>query len=156
RRLEDQFGLDRIVEIWERLVQLRSPGLLGRDPEFTEADRPFQSPAVGILPASDPQLPGHGLGIEDTVFRAWDPGAPGDQRRLFDVTGADHPYLRSALLTAIGDRISVRSNVFGVWLTVGFFEVVDETSSPARLGAEVGQAAGRHVRHRFFAIVDRT
>lgn len=156
RQLEDRFGLDRIIEIWERLLRLRSPGMLGPDPRVTETDRPFQSPAVGILPASDPQAHGRGVGIEDTIFRAWDPGAPGDRRRLFDVAGQDHPYSRSELLTAIDERVAVRSNVFAVWVTVGFFEVVDDTSSPIKLGAEIGQAANRQVRHRFFAIVDRT
>ncbi|MGH7339631.1 MAG: hypothetical protein ACREKH_04005, partial [Candidatus Rokuibacteriota bacterium] len=137
RELEDRFGLERIVEMWPRLLHLRSPGMLGPDPRVGETDRPFQSPAVGILPASDPQANGRGLGIEDTIFRAWDPSAPGD-RRLFDVTGQDHPYLRQALMTALEDRAAVRSNVFAVWLTVGFFEVVDEGSSPVKLGAEVG------------------
>jgi hypothetical protein len=156
RRLEDRFGLDRLVAIWERLLQLRSPGMLGPDPRLTETDRPFQSPAAGILPASDPQAHGRGVGIEDTIFRAWDPEAPGDRRRLFDVAGQDHPYVRSELLTAIDERVAVRSNVFAVWVTVGFFEVGDDTSSPIKLGAEIGQAANRQVRHRFFAIVDRT
>ena len=154
-RLEDRFGLDQVVAIRNRLVQLRSPGMVGRDPIVTETDRPFQSPAVGILPASDPQAHGRGVNIEDTIFRAANPGAPGDGR-LFDLAGQDHPYIQKELLTAIQDRIAVRSNVFAVWLTVGFFEVVDDTSSPVKLGAEIGQARGRQVRHRFFAIVDRT
>ena len=148
--------VDQVREIWTRLLQLRSPGVLDPEPTVTAADRPFLSSEVGILPASDPQANGRGVNIDDTIFRAWDPGARGDQRRLFDSDGEDHPYLRSQLLTTLYERSTSRSNVFAVWLTVGFFEVIDDAAQPVRLGAEIGQAEGRQVRHRFFAIVDRT
>src|SRR5262249_5861233 len=59
-------------------------------------------------------------------------------------------------LQKIFNNISTTSNIFAVWWTVGYFEVVDETVRPQRLRAEVGRAEGRHIRHRFFAILDHS
>jgi hypothetical protein len=67
-----------------------------------------------------------------------------------------HPYLRDQLLIKILSRLTTRSNVFAVWITVGFFEVKDERTRPVKLGREIDRAEARHVRHRMFAVVDRT
>src|SRR5262249_7791565 len=108
-------------------------------------DRPFWPLAMGTSPPGDPQYPTSG--IDETLLRLLRQQTSG---------GAIHPYVERELLTKVFNHLTTRSNVFAVWLTVGFFEVTDDTARPAKLGAEIGRAENRHVRHRMFAIVDRT
>jgi hypothetical protein len=140
------------------LLTLRTPG---DAPGLS--DRPFFSLAVGHSPkpgdgtyptGGDPLFP-KGSGINDTLLRAAVADGGADTPRLFEVAG-EHLYLRFELLTKLFNNVTTRSNVFAVWLTVAFFEVVDDTTRPVKLGREIDRAEGRHRRHRMFAVVDRT
>jgi hypothetical protein len=148
-----------VDQIFARLTALRTPG--GRP---GPNDRPFLSLAVGPSPrpgdalyptGGDPLFP-RGSGINETLLRSAAADGGADTRRLLEVPGAAHPYLRDELMTKIFNHVTTRSNVFAVWLTVGFFEVSDDTTRPVKLGAEFGRAQGRPIRHRMFAVVDRT
>jgi hypothetical protein len=118
----------------------------------------FSQGAGGTPP--DSQYP-NGNGIERTLLTS---GGTGDatKPRLLQVPVTDatpqtyHPYQQDALLTKIFSNVTTRSNAFAVFLTVGFFEVNDDTTRPVSLGAELNRSENRHVRHRMFAIVDRT
>src|SRR5262249_4849230 len=132
----------------------------------------FMPPSFGVYPPTDPQYPADQLqgnsftnptrGIEDTIFRSQrgrNTPILTDTRIITNLpsnkeypAGQPHPYLRQSLLNKIYQHISYRSNVFAVWVTVGFFEVDDL----GRLGKEIGRNEGRHVRHRMFSIVDRS
>ncbi len=144
--------------VYGRLLALRTPGTAPGP-----SDRPFLSLAVGHSPkpgdgtypaGGDPLFP-KGSGINDTLLRSAFPDGGADTSRLFETPG-EHPYLRFELLTKLFNHLTARSNVFAIWLTVAFFEVVDDTSRPVKLGPEIDRAEGRSRRHRMFAVVDRT
>jgi len=72
-------------------------------------------------------------------------------------------YFEYQAFQKIGNVFSTQSNVFAVWVTVGYFEVepnpngVDVAHPDGyRLGQEIGADSGNTVRHRFFSIIDRT
>ena len=170
-------GADTIPDqVFSQLVSSRTPGLttLGAN------DSPFMGLGTGFASASstDPLSP-NARGIDNTILRPLTTGAAWDQQRLLEEPGyfstpptfaagtaPPHPYQRYEMLTKIFNNITTRSNVFAVYLTVGFFEVLPpdpanglpggETFNPPKLGAEVGKAEGRNIRHRMFAIVDRS
>jgi hypothetical protein len=128
-------------------------------------DRPFRGMAVPYTNPGDIQYP-LGSGLEDTMLRP-DPADPNPnpaaKRRLFEPVALNanangHPYIKYEFLKKVFNSFTTRSNVFAVWVTVGFFEVLNDgvSGGPPQLGQEIGRAQNKHIRHRMFAIVDRT
>jgi hypothetical protein len=119
----------------------------GGNQDFLGGSYPYTptgtAPGVGDPP--NPPLP---LGIYDT-----------DDRRA-------HPYFRTEMLQKVMNLSTVRTHQYAVWITVGFFEVVNPGNPsmaavnpllvPDELGKELGAAEGKNVRYRGFFIVDRT
>jgi hypothetical protein len=138
------FNTGDVNTIFDRMVQSRNPSPAGSNVMQPGSDGvPFKGFSA--------------LTTEETLLRMADPNDPTNTAKVFDVgLTSDHPYKRKALLQKIYNNITPTSNVFAVWWTVGYFEVVDESVRPARLGAEIGRSENRHIRHRFFAIVDRS
>jgi hypothetical protein len=123
-------------------------------------DRPFRSLATGYTPATPAGPTGgqypNGTGVENTILSPAVLGKGPFAARLLDVPGATHPYMQRQALTKMFNNLTTRSNTFAVYVTVGFFEVRDDSVRPVKLGAEIGRSENRHVRHRMFALVDRS
>ncbi len=79
---------------------------------------------------------------------------------FFTNNGQSHPYLRNEMLNKILNNITTRSNTFAIWCTIGYFEVTNpgpySAANRPLLGAELDLDVGANIRHKFFAIVDRT
>ncbi len=85
-----------------------------------------------------------------------------------------NPYFRYNGLARLSNLVSNHSNVYAVWVTVGFFEVEPNTGllqrditlpldgvdlahpDGLRLGRELGSLEGKVKRHRAFYIIDRS
>ena len=131
------------------------PNLIPNTINPTSPDNPFWSLGVGQAGGGD-DWSANPRGLDNTILRS------GPNGTLFDLPAVDgvgqnrDAYQKKELLTKIFNSITTKSNTFGVWLTAGFFEVTDDSVKPVKLGAEIGKADGTNIRHRMFAIVDRT
>jgi hypothetical protein len=172
------FSAADVQNIWNNLIAIRNPdtetltelsstGTLTTVPgENYPSGRSqwFMPLSAGWTAAGDTQYPralgyANGLGIGNTLLQPFGAITP-IPNRLLEAPGdsaATHPYQRYELLNKIFNNLTTRSNCFAVWCTLGFFEVnqVDATGR-IYLGQELGRAENKHVRHRMFAIVDRS
>lgn len=126
-----------------------------------------------ILPAPQGLDPNTGREINATLLRE-DPLQADRPLFAFDAVTGDaalapyndpnrNPYFRYQQLQRLRNLVSTRSNVYAVWITVGYFEV---TPWPAgvdaghpdglQLGQELGYDSGEVRRHRAFYIFDRS
>ncbi len=179
RALCDAQGTSSFTEnaadtLFSNLIQSRTPGNGVPGPN----DRPFKSFATGYVAnglLGEQQYVANGSGIDDTLLRTTSspPNKPAAMAQppysnLLFATGAPnngaastHPYIQTELLQKIANNVTTTSHVFAVWLTAGFFEVQDIDAQgnplvPPLILSEIGRDQGRHIRHRMFAIIDRS
>ncbi len=157
QQASNYFKAKDVDDMFVNMVKVRNGG---QDVPFSGNDKPFSGMAAGYSTPPGTQVPPD-EGIQLTFLRALGANTGLNVPRLFDPPNQQnllqtHPAVRYELLTKTYNHLTTRSNVFAVWLTVGFFEVVDDAARPVKLGAEIGRAENRHIRHRMFAIVDRS
>jgi hypothetical protein len=139
---------------------------------FANPFRPYNGNAFVPLPALQ-----QAKQVDVTLFRSrfatHAPGPPLDDSdvpllEMSATTGVDpyrnvgkHTAFHYQLLNRLKNLVTTRSNVYAVWITVGYFEVEPVRPSPGNpdglaLGAEIGTDTGDVKRHRAFYIFDRT
>lgn len=156
-------------DLVDPVTSLILPGLPGSRPYRSGGflDRVIETDANGnttVDPGEDTNGNGTfetdtpGVALQQTMLRDLALDGTAIRRNLFEAringgaTEVDY-HARHRLLRKIANNTTNRSNVFIVWMTVGFFEAVDDSASGSvRIGA---QLAGLP-EHRGFFIVDRT
>ena len=77
-------------------------------------------------------------------------------------SAANSVYFQTQLMQRLSNLTTTRSNVYAVWITVGFFELKGAPGtggdgiSPYQVGREYGLDSGSRQRYRAFYIIDRT
>ncbi len=69
-----------------------------------------------------------------------------------------NPYFAYQNIMGLSNVTTPRSNVFAVWMTIGFFEIEEHpvNSGQQALGVEYGLETGENTRHKAFMIIDRS
>jgi hypothetical protein len=68
-----------------------------------------------------------------------------------------NPYFRNLAFQRAGNVFSSNSNVFAVWVTIGYFDFEDTNGDGIReFGREVGEGTGNIERNRGFYVIDRS
>ena len=159
----NNFTNTEVETIFNQFVNNRSPfnaPPVGTDPPVNNApafgDKPLWGFGVGKSAGGD-NWTSAARGIDSSILRGAGTGGGVFDLPAANVTGvARDSNQRKELLSKITNNITTKSNIFAVWITTGYFEVTDDSTQPPLLGAEIGKADGINIRHRMFAIIDRT
>jgi len=156
----NHFTVSEVQTVWNLLrggrFQDVNGGTVGVNPATPGAvERPLWGAAPISGQGKDPQYPDqgpNGVGVQNTLYG----GALTPQTLSAPPSTTPNPYAYFELLTKIQNNVTTRSNTFAVFLTVGFFKVIDDTALPVKLGAEIKNRTGQPTRRKMFAVVDRT
>lgn len=144
----------------------------------TTADLLAQMPGTPVFPAVDATLlrsiettgiTGRQPVLGNYLMPSSFPEVTGQQLAFTLQNRKTNPYFRYKDLMKLGNSVTSQSNVFAVWITVGYFEIepnigpngeafVADAAHPDgyRYGVELGSDTGKVTRHRAFYIIDRS
>jgi hypothetical protein len=119
----------------------------GTDTTPTTVTSPFRAATAGTLNTSA-MAPVPPLGLRrDTTS---------DNLLFADVNQTASPYFRYQPINRLGNLVTTRSNVYAVWMTLGFFEIRTDSSGNVTGATEVGSDTGEQERYRAFYMIDRS
>jgi hypothetical protein len=144
----------------------------------TRIARPFREAGKADLAPELPLSPGYAPdrlrqeGIQATLLRSYsaaveEPLFGSDRDTSPASSTVRNPYFRFESLSRLPNLTSTQSNVYAVWVTVGYFEATKTRPTVANyhgqplpdgvyLGQEIGADTGRNRRHRAFYVIDRS
>ncbi|MFO0936637.1 MAG: hypothetical protein U0798_09015 [Gemmataceae bacterium] len=116
-------------------------------------DRPFRGLANTWATTTPTPFVNPSNGISDTILNG-----------VFDLPSQKHPYVKNSLARKVMNNLTTTSDTFEIYLTVGYFEVLNSgpyyTAASGwkvpQLGKEVFKDIEGDMRARFYAVVDRT
>ena len=163
---------------WDQFLDSRRGYTSNADDYPSRFSNPFRTAATAELMPEIPTDP-DGLKqppVEATILRSKLGVSP--KEPLFDLSLAsgqngldnsavrhyrtdENPMLRYQAYQRLGNIAGTQSNVFAVWVTIGYFEVEPAPVGPQhpdgwRLAEELGNDTGEINRHRAFYIIDRS
>jgi hypothetical protein len=166
-------GLPNFADIQASRNGVGSPSVLFANPFRSSTGAQYQLPGANSVPATPTTLISPALTEVDVSLQRLNPNASpprpllrsnvdstADSTQAYRDTNRN-PYFRYEELNRISNLVTTRSNVYAVWVTVGYFEVEPVAVSSVHpdgfaLGQELGADTGEITRHRGFYIFDRT
>ncbi|HVK14039.1 MAG TPA: hypothetical protein VM597_35175, partial [Gemmataceae bacterium] len=159
RTSQNRFTETDVQTAWNTLMGWGG-GVMGRDAVpggVSEQDRPFKGLATDVGVAG--QAPGTNS-MDRTILRRGALYGSGVEDFTDGPGGTAGAYQKYEMLGKTLNNFTTRSNAFAVYMTIGYFEVMNEGPYTEAwrpiLGKEMGTDEGNIVRHKFFAVVDRT
>jgi hypothetical protein len=153
-----------VARAWQGFVQAR----LQNNPQFSGAEKPLFGSAVAVGTAGaavNTNSQDQSLTKQNGLWRTTQVGNIGantspDEGYTPTATGWAGAMQKYEMLSKTYQQLTTRSNVFAVYATIGYFEVLndgpyDDANRPV-LGKELGTDEGTVTRNKFFSVIDRT